>query len=210
LLGGTTLIFTYGFDIYAWLTTPYPILLVLIPGLLLIFLKPLGKILRISYLQKESIVGLLGEGSIETFDTLLSIMSNVLSYIRLLALALAHIALLFAINEMGNLIQGEGIGFEILNLIGSIFGNIIIILIEGLLVFINTLRLHYYEFFFKFFQGSGSEYFPFYLDNDYSIMTFSGELEKDIISEEIDKEIEIKSVKDEIDKARSFISKEFK
>ncbi|MFX0138411.1 MAG: V-type ATPase 116kDa subunit family protein [Candidatus Hodarchaeota archaeon] len=210
LLGGTTLIFTYGFDIYVWLTAPYPILLVLIPGLLLILLKPLGKILKISYLQKESIGGLLGEGSIETFDTLLSVMSNVLSYIRLLALALAHIALLFAINEMGNLIQGEGFGFEILNLIGSIFGNIIIILIEGLLVFINTLRLHYYEFFFKFFQGSGFEYFPFYLDNDYSIMTFSGEFERDIILEEIDKEIEIKSVKDEIDKAKRFISKEFK
>ncbi|MFX0104706.1 MAG: V-type ATP synthase subunit I [Candidatus Hodarchaeota archaeon] len=210
LLGGAILIFTYGFDIYIWLTIPYPILLVLIPGLLLILLKPLGKIFKISYLQDESIGGLLGEGSIETFDTLLSVMSNVLSYVRLLALALAHIALLFAINEMGNLIQGEGFGFEILNLIGSIFGNIIVILIEGLLVFINTLRLHYYEFFFKFFQGSGIEYFPFYLDNDYSIITFSGELEKDIISEEIDKEIEIKSVKDEIDKAKKFITKEFK
>jgi V/A-type H+-transporting ATPase subunit I len=210
LLGGTILIFTFGFDINVWLSFPYPILFVLIPGLLLIISKPLGKILKISYLQEESIGGLLGEGSIETFDTLLSAMSNVLSYIRLLALALAHIALLFAINEMGNLIQGEGLGFEILNLVGAIFGNIIVILIEGLLVFINTMRLHYYEFFFKFFQASGIEYFPFYLDNNYSIMKFSRELEVDIISEEIDKEIEIKSVKEEIDKAKSYIVKEFK
>jgi len=210
LLGGTILIFVYGFDIYVWLTFPYPILFVLIPGILLILSKPLGKIIKISYLQEESIGGLLGEGSIETFDTLLSVMSNVLSYIRLLALALAHIALLFAINQMGNLIQGVGFGFEILNLVGSIFGNIVVILIEGLLVFINTMRLHYYEFFFKFFQGSGVEYFPFYLDNNYSIMKFSRELDKDIISEEIDKEIEIKSVKEEIDKAKSYIIKEFK
>ncbi|MFW9827529.1 MAG: V-type ATP synthase subunit I [Candidatus Thorarchaeota archaeon] len=210
LLGGAILIFTFGFDINTWLSYPYPILLVLIPGILLIVSKPLGKVLKISYLQQESIAGLLGEGSIETFDTLLSVMSNVLSYIRLLALALAHIALLFAINEMGNLIQGVGLGFDILNLIGSIFGNIIVILIEGLLVFINTMRLHYYEFFFKFFQGSGIEYFPFYLDNNYSIMSFSKELDKDIISEEIDKEIEIKSVKEEIDKAKSYIIKEFK
>lgn len=210
LLGGAILIFTYGFDINVWLTFPYPILLVLIPGLLLILSKPLGKILKISYLQEESFGGLLGEGSIETFDTLLSVMSNVLSYIRLLALALAHIALLFAINQMGNLIQGVGLGFDILNLIGSIFGNMIVILIEGLLVFINTLRLHYYEFFFKFFQGSGTEYFPFYLDADYSIIRFSREFAKDIISEEIDKEIEIKSVKDEIDKAKNYIIKEFK
>ncbi len=210
LIGGTVLIFTYGFDIYVWLAFPYPILFVLIPGLLLILSKPLGKVFKLSYLREESFGGLLGEGSIETFDTLLSVMSNVLSYIRLLALALAHVALLYAINEMGNLIQGEGIGFEILNIVGLIFGNIIVILIEGLLVFINTMRLHFYEFFFKFFQGSGIEYFPFYLDADYSVMIFSRELEKDIISEEIDKEIEIKSVKDEIDKAKSYISKEFK
>jgi len=210
LLGGAILIFTYGFDINVWLSFPYPILLVLIPGLLLILSKPLGKILKISYLQEESIAGLFGEGSIETFDTLLSVMSNVLSYIRLLALALAHIALLFAINQMGNLIRGVGLGFDILNLIGSIFGNMIVILIEGLLVFINTLRLHYYEFFFKFFQGSGTEYFPFYLDADYSIMRFSRGFDKDIISEEIDKEIEIKSVREEIDKARNYIKREFK
>jgi len=210
LLGGTILIFTYGFNINVWLSFPYPILLVLIPGFLLILSKPLGKIFKISYLQEESIGGLIGEGSIETFDTLLSIMSNVLSYIRLLALALAHIALLFAINQMGNLIQGVGLGFDILNLIGSIFGNMIVILIEGLLVFINTLRLHYYEFFFKFFQGSGTEYFPFYLDADYSIIRFSREFDKDIISEEIDKEIEVKSVREEIDKAKNYIIKEFK
>ncbi|MFX1419003.1 MAG: V-type ATP synthase subunit I, partial [Promethearchaeota archaeon] len=210
LLGGAILIFTYGFDLNVWLSFPYPILLVLIPGILLILLKPLGKLLKVSYLKQESFGGLLGEGSIETFDTLLSIMSNVLSYIRLLALALAHIALLFAINQMGNLIQGVGIGFDILKLIGSIFGNIVVILIEGLLVFINTMRLHYYEFFFKFFQGSGIEYFPFYLDNDYSIIRFNRELDKDIISEEIDKEIEIKSVREQIDKAKDFITKEFK
>ncbi|MFX0002029.1 MAG: V-type ATP synthase subunit I [Candidatus Hodarchaeota archaeon] len=210
LLGGAILIFGYGFNINIWLSYPYPILFVLIPGLLLIFSKPFGKIFKISYLQQESIGGLIGEGSIETFDTLLSVMSNVLSYIRLLALALAHIALLFAINQMGNLIQGVGIGFDILNLIGAIFGNMVVILIEGLLVFINTMRLHYYEFFFKFFQGSGIEYFPFYLDDNYSFISFTRELDRDIISEEIDKEIEIKSVKEEIDKAKSYIIKEFK
>jgi len=73
LLGGAILIFTYGFNINVWLSFPYPILFVLIPGLLLILSKPLGKVLKVSYLQEDSIGGLLGEGSIETFDTLLSI-----------------------------------------------------------------------------------------------------------------------------------------
>ena len=209
LIGGYTLIFNNGFDIYAWTAPPYPILLTLIPGILLLILKPLGKIIGISYLQEESVGSLIGEGTIETFETILSVMSNVLSYIRLLALALAHIALIFSFNEMGNLIEGEGFLIELLKFVGAIFGNLVVIIIEGLLVFINTMRLHYYEFFFKFYRGSGIEYFPFYLDSDYSIMTFQGEIGKDIISEEIEKEIDTVSVKEEIDKAISYISKKY-
>jgi len=209
LTGGTILIFNFGFDIYGWLAPPYPILLVLVPGMLLLVLKPFGKLLRISYLQEESFGGLLGEGSIEAFDTILSVVSNVASYTRLLALALAHIALLYSINAMSTLIEGDNFGIEIVNLIGQIFGNIIVILIEGILVFINALRLHFYEFFFKFYQGSGIDYFPFYLDNNYSILKFRAEAEKDIISEEIEKEIDTQLVKEEIDKAISYISKKF-
>jgi len=210
LTGGAILILGIGFDIMGkWITPPYPILLVVIPGLLLLLLKPLGKIFKISYLQEESFGSLLGEGSMEAFDTVLSVMSNVASYIRLLALALAHIALLTSINAMMGLIGGEGIGVEIINFVGGIFGNMIVILLEGLLVFLNAIRLHFYEFFFKFFQGSGIEYFPFYLDNYYSILNFRVGMEKDIISEEIEREIDTQIVKEEIDKAIKFITKRF-
>ena len=210
LTGGTILIFTYGIDIYTWLAPPYPILLVLIPGLLLFLLKPLGKLFGISYLQEESYGGLIGESSMEAFDTALSVMSNVASYIRLLALALSHIALLFSINVMVNLTEIEGVGGEIVNLVGLIFGNMIVILLEGLLVFINSLRLHFYEFFFKFYQGSGIGYFPFYLDNNFSIINFRTITERDIISEEIEKEIDTESSKEDIDKAIKYITKKYK
>ena len=209
LTGGTVLIFGYGFDIYTWLEPPYPILLVLIPGILLLISKPFGKFFKISYLQNESFGGLLGEGSIEAFDTVLSVMSNVASYIRLLALALGHIALLYAINAMSALVEGEGIEVEIVNFIGAIFGNLVVILLEGLLVFINALRLHFYEFFFKFFKGSGFEYDPFAMESYYSVLNFKIGAEKDIMSEEIEKEIDTISVKEEINKAKKYILKKF-
>jgi vacuolar-type H+-ATPase subunit I/STV1 len=201
LTGGTFLIFHYGIDLRRWLSFPYPILLVIVPGILLIVLKPLGKIFRISYLKKESYGSLMGEGTVETFETALSILSNVASYIRLLALALAHIALMISIQALTGLIQGEGLLFDILRITGLIFGNLLVILLEGILVFINTIRLHFYEFFFKFYKGSGTEFFPFYLDNNYSKIIFKVALEKDIISEEIQKEIESEQAKLEIDKA---------
>jgi len=210
LIGGTVLIFTFGFDIFTWLSFPYPILLVIIPGLLLLILKPVGKLIGISYLKEESYGGLIGEGSLETFDTVLSVMSNVASYIRLLALALAHIALLYSINVMVNLIQGEGIGVEIINFIGLFFGNTVVILLEGLLAFLNTLRLHFYEFFFKFFQGSGIGYNPFHLDDKFSIINFRAITERDIISEEIEKEIDSESIREELDKAYNYILKKYK
>ncbi|NHJ21198.1 MAG: hypothetical protein EAX91_09660 [Candidatus Lokiarchaeota archaeon] len=206
LIGGTILIFVYGFDINSWFGPPYPILLVIIPGILLIILKPIGKALHLSYLKKESVGSLLGEGTMETFETFLSILSNVASYIRLLALALAHISLLLAITAMSNLIQGESLVNQIVSYIGLVFGNIIVILLEGLLVFINAIRLHFYEFFFKFYQGTGVDYIPFYLSDKYSNVIFEVSKAKDIISEEIDKEIESKKGYQAILEAQKYIS----
>ena len=162
-----------------------------------------------SYLREESVGELLGEGSLETFETALSVLSNVASYVRLLALALAHIALMISIQAMVGLIEGEGIGIQILIVICLIFGNLIVILIEGILVFINAIRLHFYEFFFKFYQGTGITFFPFFLDEDYSRIIFKVTKEKDIISEEIAKEIDTEKGKKDINNAMRAISKKF-
>jgi len=209
LSGGTILVFIWGFDINSWMIYPYPILLPLLPGILLIILKPIGKIFRLSYMKHESVGELIGEGSMETFETVLSVMSNVASYIRLLALALAHIALMLSITAVVGLIQGEGIFFLIIIIIALIIGNLVVILLEGILVFINAIRLHFYEFFFKFYQGSGTDFFPFYLDDDYSIINFKIISEKDVISEEIEREIDAKDLKEDLDKAISYISDKF-
>ncbi|MBY9021646.1 MAG: hypothetical protein KGD67_11350, partial [Candidatus Lokiarchaeota archaeon] len=141
--------------------------------------------------------------------TVLSIMSNVASYIRILALALAHIALMLSIQAVVGLIQGEGILIQILIIIGLIFGNLVVILLEGILVFINAIRLHFYEFFFKFYKGSGTDFFPFYIDDDYSTINFKILSEKDVISEEIEREIDTKELKEDFDDAISYISDKF-
>jgi len=209
LTGGTILIFVFGFNIDIWFEYPYPILLPLVPGLLLIFLKPLGKVFRVSFLKEESYGGLIGEGSIETFETLLSAISNAASYIRLLALALAHISLMLAIKAMTDLIEGEGFLIMSIQLVGLIFGNLLVILLEGLLVFLNAMRLHFYEFFFKFFQGSGTEFIPFHLTSEYSIINFKMDIERDVITVDIEREIETKKTLEKINKAKKYISKKY-
>jgi V/A-type H+-transporting ATPase subunit I len=42
-----------------------------------------------------------------------------------------------------------------------VVGNLIIIVLEGLVVSIQTVRLEYYEFFGKFFRGGGERFKPF-------------------------------------------------
>jgi V/A-type H+-transporting ATPase subunit I len=192
LSGGALLIFNWGFHITQWLSSPFPILLPLIPGLLLIISKPIGKSLHVaSYLKEESYGGLIGEGSIEAFETFLSILSNVFSYARILALAMAHIGLMIAIEAMANLIPADTLITEIIKIIGLILGNMIVIVLESLIVFIHNLRLHFYEFFSKFYQGTGKIFTPFEISNNYSELIFRETREEDILLKEIEKSKEI-------------------
>jgi len=41
-----------------------------------------------------------------------------------------------------------------------VLGNVLIVGLEGLIVFIQTLRLEYYEFFGKFYRGGGKAFRP--------------------------------------------------
>ena len=93
----------------------------------------------------------------ELFETFISLLSNSLSYVRIGAFAVAHGGLSNAIFILAALVSpGHGIGYGIV-LLG---GNIFIILFEGLIVGIQTMRLEYYEFFSKFFVGGGKRYEP--------------------------------------------------
>jgi V/A-type H+-transporting ATPase subunit I len=48
----------------------------------------------------------------------------------------------------------------ILKFLMLIVGNLFIVGLEGMIVFIQVLRLEYYEFFGKFYRGGGSVFKP--------------------------------------------------
>ncbi len=80
---------------------------------------------------------------------IIEVLSNVISYTRLGIMLLVHAALLVTVNEA---YLGVG-GYAVL-----IGGNIGIMLIEGLIVYIQTIRLHLYEWFPKWYVGDGTEF----------------------------------------------------
>jgi V/A-type H+-transporting ATPase subunit I len=53
---------------------------------------------------------------------------------------------------------------SVLGIIVLIFGNVVIIGLEGMIVMIQTIRLEYYEFFSKFFNEFGKQFIPFKID----------------------------------------------
>lgn len=95
------------------------------------------------------------ESGFDIFETLMSMASNTISFIRVGAFALNHAGLFMAFLTMASL-MGSPAGSAIM----IIIGNIVIIALEGLIVFIQGLRLEYYELFSKYFKGEGREFDP--------------------------------------------------
>ena len=80
---------------------------------------------------------------------IIEVLSNVISYTRIGIMLLVHAALLVTVNQS----FAHGGGYAVL-----IGGNIGIMLIEGLIVYIQTIRLHLYEWFPKWYVGEGTEF----------------------------------------------------
>lgn len=88
----------------------------------------------------------------EIIEMLLSFASNTISFLRLAAFAINHTGLCMAIYLLADMTTGIG------NVAISIIGNIVVIILEGLIVGIQVLRLEYYELFSRFYSGNGREY----------------------------------------------------
>jgi V/A-type H+-transporting ATPase subunit I len=101
-----------------------------------------------------------GEGSRGLIE-IPSLASNMLSYTRLYAIGLASALLAVIINDnVAPLIKAGGINM-VLAIPILAMGHFINILIGILGMFLQAARLHYVEFFTKFFEGGGKEYKPF-------------------------------------------------
>jgi V/A-type H+/Na+-transporting ATPase subunit I len=84
---------------------------------------------------------------------IIEMLSNTISYSRLGIMLLVHAALLVTVIDSFDSLGGTVGGYAVL-----IGGNIGIMLIEGLIVYIQTIRLHLYEWFPKWYIGQGIDF----------------------------------------------------
>lgn len=148
------------FMIYRYGSMPIPVWVasaVIIIFLLLIVLKePLSRIVE----KKRPLhYGSIGDYYVESIfgviETVLGVLSKTISFIRLGAFALNHAGLFLAFKTIADMMKNSAASFIVL-----LLGNVIIIGLEGLVVFIQGLRLEYYEIFSRFYKGDGEKYSP--------------------------------------------------
>ncbi|CAK0747673.1 V-type ATP synthase subunit I [Gammaproteobacteria bacterium] len=94
---------------------------------------------------------------IEGFDTMVNYLSSTLSFLRVAAFSLNHVALAIAIFTVAEMMGTAGHWTTV------VLGNIFILVLEGGIVAIQVLRLEYYEGFSRFFSGDGREFRPLML-----------------------------------------------
>lgn len=117
--------------------------------LLILFNDKLASIVRA---KKDETKVPMVEKIFELIEMLLSFASNTISFLRLAAFAINHVGLCMAIYLLADMTSGAG------NVLISVFGNVIVLVLEGLIVGIQILRLEYYELFSRFYTGDGTEY----------------------------------------------------
>lgn len=137
------------------MTLPYILLLILLPLLLIFLREPLGKLLKGDPDWKPEKWGeFFMQNFFELFETLLSYVTNTMSFLRVGAFVLVHAGMMLVVFTLAEM--SPGIGFVII----VAFGNALVICLEGLLVGIQVLRLAFYEMFNRFFEGQGRPFKP--------------------------------------------------
>lgn len=152
------------FSAFAPSPTPY-LSLNLFKGL---FYGGLGLGMVGAFLTSKEIGNKLG-GMLNTIYGITSYISDVASYTRLLALGIASAVIAFAINLILGLMYGGIKSLPPFLAIPMITGLILIFLIahsfniflSSLGGFIHTMRLHFAEFFGKFYESGGEGFYPF-------------------------------------------------
>lgn len=110
----------------------------------------------------KNILGKLGGGFYGLYNSATGYLGDILSYSRLLALNLVTGVIAQVVNMLGS-ITGNVFMFIIIFLVGHTI-NLAINLIG---TYVHTCRLQYVEFFSKFYEGDGKSFTPFKINSKY-------------------------------------------
>ena len=108
------------------------------------------------YVHPANSVAALGLGFVKLLESVAQLALNTLSFARVGAFALAHAGLSSAVISLT-----EQIDTPVLKILMLLVGNVFVVVLEGLVVFVQTTRLVLFEFFIRFLRAEGRVFRPF-------------------------------------------------
>lgn len=103
--------------------------------------------------------GALGLLLTEFFHGALGLVTNTLSFLRLAAFALNHAALSMALFLVLDMLPGSTLGWLLRGVL-FVLGSIVILVVDVLVVAVQTIRLEFYEGLTRYFRGEGRAFVP--------------------------------------------------
>lgn len=97
---------------------------------------------------------------IEILEVFSGYLANTLSFLRVAGLGIAHVSLMQAFFTLAEMVGSDSVVKAVASAFLIVLGNVLVIALEGLSAWIQTVRLHYYEFFNKFLMGGGIAFRP--------------------------------------------------
>ena len=95
--------------------------------------------------------GYIAQSIFELIDVLLTFVTNSMSYLRVGGFVLSHAGMMLVVMTLVEMTGKAGVAV-------LIFGNIFVMVLEGLIVGIQTLRLEYFEMFSRYYDAGGVQF----------------------------------------------------
>jgi V/A-type H+/Na+-transporting ATPase subunit I len=127
------------------------------PGIVLYLLD--YKAAGLAFIVLSLALLLMGHKAMALFQ-ITGFMGDILSYARLMALGLCTTGIAMTVNVLAGMLYALGTIGVLVALVVFFIGHLFNFVINAMGAFVHGLRLHYVEFFTKFYQSGGAEFMP--------------------------------------------------
>ncbi len=114
----------------------------------------------------KNILARIGGGLYSFYNLLTGLISDTVSYARLMALGVATFLIGYAINLLGGMVANTPVVGILIALVILIPMHIVNLAINLISAFVHPVRLQYVEFFSKFYENGGRKYQPFQIETN--------------------------------------------
>lgn len=125
---------------------------IVLPVISFVMKEPLSNAVEHKTVKPEEGWGrYIAQSIFELIDVLLTFVTNSMSYLRVGGFVLSHAGMMLVVMTLVEMTGKAGVAV-------LIFGNIFVMVLEGLIVGIQTLRLEYYEMFSRYYDAGGVQF----------------------------------------------------